>query len=137
MVSKIHVSPELLRLTQQRANRFDLPYRSQVARCVAEQAVLELDPEFNFLVDGEASLAEVDALVHALKVNDIVVNGRHIDVAVLEGGDVFLSAALIDTPYLECGSLVVEIDGAKQWHRGRLCRCKRLDCSSFDCTSFD
>ena len=112
MVSKIEVSPELIRLTQQRANRFNLPYQKQVARCVAEQAVLELDPESNFLVDNESSLAEVDALVRALKVNDIVVNGRHIDVSLYEDGEVSLANALIDTPYLECGSLVIRLDGA-------------------------
>jgi len=112
MVSKIEVSPELVRLTQQRANRFNLPYRKQVARCIAEQAILELDPEHNLLVENESSLAEVDALVRALKVNDIVVNGRHIDIAVLDNGEVLLSNALIGTPYLECGSLIVELDGA-------------------------
>jgi hypothetical protein len=112
MVSKIEVSPELIRLTQQRANRFNLPYRKQVARCVAEQAILELDPESSFLVDNESSLAEVDALVRALKVNDIVVNGRHIDVSLFEDGEIIMANALIDTPYLECGSLVVRLDGA-------------------------
>jgi hypothetical protein len=112
MVSKIEVSPELIRLTQQRAKRFNLPYRKQVARCVAEQAVLELDPECNFLVDNESSLAEVDALVRALKVNDIVVNNRHIDISLYEEGEVSLASALIDTPYLECGSIVIRLDGA-------------------------
>ena len=112
MVSKIEVSPELVRLTQQRANRFDLPYRKQVARCIAEQAILELDPEHNFIIDNESSLAEVDALAQSLKVNDLVVNGRHIDVALLDGGEVLLCNALIKTPYLECGSLIVQLDGA-------------------------
>jgi hypothetical protein len=112
MVSNIEVSPELIRLTQQRANRFNLPYQKQVARCVAEQAILELDPEFNFLVDSENSLAEVDELVRALKVNDIVINGRHLDVSLFEDGEVSMANALIDTPYLECGSLVVRLDGA-------------------------
>ena len=112
MVSKIEVSPELVRLTQQRANRFNLPFRKQVARCIAEQAIMELDPEHNFIVENESSLSEVDALVQSLKVNDIVVNGRHIDVALLDDGEVLLSNALITTPYLECGSLIVQLDGA-------------------------
>ncbi|HEY9683640.1 MAG TPA: hypothetical protein V6C86_18820 [Oculatellaceae cyanobacterium] len=114
MVSKIEVSLELVRLTQRRANRFNLPFRKQVARCVVEQAILELDPELNFIVDNEASLAEVDVLAQALKVNDIVVNGRHIDVALLDGGEVLLHNALVDTPYLECGSLIVQLDGANR-----------------------
>ena len=114
MVSNIEVSPELVRLTQQRANRFNLPFRKQVARCIAEQAILELDPELNFIVDNEASLAEVDILAQALKVNDIVVNGRHIDIALLDGGEVLLHNALINTPYLECGSLIVQLDGANR-----------------------
>jgi hypothetical protein len=114
MVSNIEVSPELVRLTQQRANRFNLPFRKQVARCVAEQAILELEPELNFIVDNEASLAEVDILAQALKANDIVVNGRHLDVALLEGGEVLLHSALVNTPYLECGSLIVQLDGANR-----------------------
>jgi hypothetical protein len=112
MISRVELSPDLIRLTQHRANRFNLPYRKQVARCVAEQAVLELDPESNFLLDNDSSLSEVYALVCALRVNDIVVNGRHIDVSLLEDGEILMANALIDTPYLECGSLVVKLDGA-------------------------
>jgi len=111
MVTKIKVSPEIARLTQRRASRYELSFAKQLAYCIAEQAVLELDPQLGFVLDNENSLAEVDALVRAVQVNDIVVNGRHIDVSVLRDGIVELHKAVVHTPYLECGSLVVQLEG--------------------------
>jgi hypothetical protein len=111
MVTKIKVSPEIARLTQRRASRYELSFAKQLAYCIAEQAVLELDPQLGFVLDNENSLAEVDALVRAVQVNDIVVNGRHIDVSVLREGIVEVHKAVVHTPYMECGSLVVRLDG--------------------------
>jgi hypothetical protein len=113
MTNKIEISPEIARLTQIRSRNANLSFTKQIARCIAEQAVLALDPELDLLLDSEASLAEVDAMARAVAVNDIVVNARHIDVALLEtgNGNVRMPAALAKTTYCECGSLVVQMFG--------------------------
>jgi hypothetical protein len=113
MTNTIEISPEIARLTQIRSRNANLSFTKQIARCIAEQAVLALDPELDLLLDSEASLAEVDAMARAVAVNDIVVNSRHIDVVLLETGNrnVRMPAALAKTSYCECGSLVVQLFG--------------------------
>lgn len=110
-MANINLNPELARLTRRTAEQQALPVGKQAARALVEQAVMELDPELNFLLDNDESLASVDALVRAANVNDIVVNGRRIDVNIIENGEVTLPMALTETAYVECGSLVVQMDG--------------------------
>jgi hypothetical protein len=81
----------------------------QAARCIAEQAVMDLDPEHGFILESDAALSSLDTLVRAAQVNDVVVNGRHIDVCIVEGDEVRLPVVLLHTPYIECGSLVVKM----------------------------
>ncbi len=109
MTNKIEISPEIARLAQIRSKAVNLSFSRQMARCIAEQAILSLDPELDFLLDGESSLAEVDAIARVVDVNDIVVNSRHIDIALLENGNVRLPVALVNTAYGKCGSLIVQM----------------------------
>ncbi len=109
MTKSIQVTSEVVRLTQKTAELHSLPFHKQVARCLVEQAITDLDPELNFLLDSESALSSINAVVRTTQANDVVVNGRHIDVRALEGNEVRLSAALAGTSYIECGSLVVEL----------------------------
>jgi hypothetical protein len=108
------INPEVVRLTRRTAEQQQLPFFKQAARCVAEQAVMDLDPEFGFLVESDNSLASKDTLVRSAQVNDIVVNQRHIDVCLVEGDKVRLPSALAKTIYIECGSLAVQMADASQ-----------------------
>jgi hypothetical protein len=106
------INPEVVRLTRRTAEQQQLPFFKQAARCLAEQAIMDLDPELGFLIESDLSLASRDTLVRSAQVNDIVVNGRHIDICVLEGDEARLPAALFATTYIECGSLAVQMADA-------------------------
>lgn len=111
-MSEIKLSPELVRLTRRCAELEELPFTRQAARLVVQQAIIAIDPELGFLLEENESLASINTLVRAAQVNDIVVNGRRLDVALLEDGELSLPLALLSTGYIECGSLVVRMDSA-------------------------
>jgi len=109
---KVDISPEIARLAQLKVKDTGLPLSHELARSVVEEAIFTLDPELNLLVGDEDSVSEIDALVQAFGVNDVVVNGRHIDVRALDDQNkVSISRALIDTPYTANGTLVVAMNG--------------------------
>ncbi len=111
MTRRTEISLEMAKLTQRTAKRINVPFLRELARSIAEQAVLELDCELNFILDSSQSLSTVDTLTRAIPVNDIVINGRHIDVALLDKGDnkIALATALAMSSYSECGSLIVRL----------------------------
>jgi hypothetical protein len=112
VMANTKVNPEVVRLTRRTAEQQQLPFFKQAARCVAEQAIMDLDPELGFLLESDQALSSVDAMVRSAQVNDIVVNSRHVDVALLEDGEVRLPNWLARTSYIECGSLVVAMSEA-------------------------
>lgn len=112
MANKIQIRPEVARLAQHKAKATGALLAKELARSVLEEAILDLDPELNLIIEPNASISAIDSLVSSVGVNDIVVNGRNIDVRYLDADDnVSISSALIGTPYLSCGSFVVALNG--------------------------
>lgn len=109
---QIELSPEVVRMAQIRANRQGLQFRQELARLVAEEAVIDLDCELGLLVENELSMNQSDVLAASLGVSDIVVNGHRLDVrAIDEDGEVVITRALVGSPYLSMGSLLVKLEG--------------------------
>lgn len=114
MTSQVEVAAELVRLAQLRVKTTGTRLVNELARMVVEDEVLELDPELGWLLDQAQSWSSNDALVAALGVNDLVINGYHVDVRPINsGGAVAISRALVGTSYLSHGTLVVEMTGAR------------------------
>jgi len=109
---QIELSPEVVRMAQIRVNRQGLQFRQELARLVAEEAVIDLDCELGLLVENELSMNQSDVLAASLGVSDIVVNGHRLDVrAIDEDGEVVITRALVGSPYLSMGSLLVKLEG--------------------------
>jgi hypothetical protein len=109
---QIELSPEVVRMAQIRANRQGLQFRQELARLVAEEAVIDLDCELGLLLENELSMNQSDVLAASLGVSDIVVNGHRLDVrAIDEDGEVVITRALVGSPYLSMGSLLVKLEG--------------------------
>lgn len=109
---QIELSPEVVRVAQIRASRQGLQFRQELARLVAEEAVVDLDCELGLLLENELSMNQSDVLAASLGVSDIVVNGHRLDVrAIDEDGEVVITRALVGSPYLSMGSLLVKLEG--------------------------
>jgi hypothetical protein len=109
---QIELSPEVVRMAQIRASRHGLQFRQELARLVAEEAVIDLDCELGLLLENELSMNQSDVLAASLGVSDIVVNGHRLDVrAIDEDGEVVITRALVGSPYLSMGSLLVKLEG--------------------------
>jgi hypothetical protein len=107
----IALSAELVRLAQGRANRYGVPLKQELARLIAEEAVMEIDPEEELVLEGNAAMNQSEALAASLGVNDIVVSGHRIDVRVLSSeSEATISRALVGSQYLTSGSLLVKLD---------------------------
>lgn len=117
MANMVEISPEVVRLAQTRASQAGLPLSYEIARAIAEESVLSLDPELNLVPGTAEAVSDIDTFAVAAGANDIVVNDKHIDVRVLQNGQVHISRALVGTPYLASGSLVVALDSN---HSGRV-----------------
>jgi hypothetical protein len=109
---QIELSPEVVRMAQMRASRQGLQFRQELARLVAEEAVIDLDCELGLLLENELSMNQSDVLAAGLGVSDIVVNGHRLDVrAIDDDGEVVITRALVGSPYLSMGSLVIKLEG--------------------------
>jgi hypothetical protein len=107
----VDLAPEVVRMAQIRANRHGVSFRQELARLVAEEAVMSLDHELGLMIDGE-TMNQSDVLAAALGVNDLMVNGHRIDIrAIDEDGEVVIARALIGSQYLSGGTLVVRLRG--------------------------
>ncbi len=107
----IALSAEVVRMAQIRAHRQGVQFRQELARLVAEEAIMALDYDLGLLIESN-TLSQSDAMAAALGVNDLVVNGHRIDIRALdEDGDVSVARALVGSQYLSLGSLIVELDG--------------------------
>ncbi|MCA9805785.1 MAG: hypothetical protein KC777_27630 [Cyanobacteria bacterium HKST-UBA02] len=110
-MNAIALSPEIIRLAQIRARENGLALENELARLVVEELVMSLDPELGLILEPELSLNAVDSLAYAIGANDLVINGKHIDVrAIDDTGRVSLDKSLIGSPLLAVGTLVVKLD---------------------------
>lgn len=113
MSNRIEFSPEVVRLAQARASECGSTLKDELARITVEEVIMGADPELDLLMEPENALSSIDSVVAAIGANDIVVNSKHIDVRALdEDGFVSLSKALVGTPVLVAGTLVVALDGS-------------------------
>lgn len=117
MMSQVKIEAELVRLAQARVRTTGAPLANELSRMVVEETVTRLNPELGWMVDSDRSWNQNDWLAAQLGVNDLVVNGIHIDVrAVDANGEITVNRALVGTSYLTHGTLVVEMTGP---HSGR------------------
>lgn len=108
------ISPEVTRLAQLKAKQAGVDINHELARSIVEESIIELDPELDLVINTAESFSEIAGLAKFVGANDIVVNDRHFDVRVLnDEGNVEISRALIGTPYLSNGSLVVSLNGTE------------------------
>lgn len=113
MSNRVEFSPEVVRLAQARANESGSKLSDELARIAVEEVIMNADPELDLMLEPENALSSIDSVVAAIGANDIVVNSRHIDVRALdEDGYVSLSKALVGTPALTAGTLVVSLNGS-------------------------
>ncbi len=113
MSNRVEFSPEIVRLAQARAEETGSNLANELARIAVEEVIMNADPELDLIMEPENALSAIDSVVSATGANDIVVNGRHIDVRPIEDGHVALSKSLVGTPALSSGTLVVSLDGSK------------------------
>ncbi len=106
------ISPEVTRLAQIKAKQAGVDIQYELARSIVEQSIIEVDSELDLVINGLDSWSEISGLAKVVGANDIVVNDRHVDIRTLNAdGTVEISRALIGTPYLSNGSLVVSLQG--------------------------
>ncbi|PWU01578.1 MAG: hypothetical protein C5B53_02790 [Candidatus Melainabacteria bacterium] len=114
MIKDIEISPEMARLIQRNCAQRQLPAEREVARYVVETTILELTPELELMVEADAPLAEITPLAKSIGVNDVVINGSHIHVAVLDSEEkISIKSVLVGTDYLKSGTLVVKLNGIR------------------------
>lgn len=111
MTNRIEITPEMVKLAQQRIRATGGDVRQEIARHVAQEAVFALDPEHGFLVEEDTAFSRDDRLVAAFDVNDVVVNGARFDVRIVgDDGRVSLPRYLDGHTYMSCGTLAVAIN---------------------------
>ncbi len=112
MSNRVEFSPEIVRLAQARASESGSKLSDELARIAVEEVIMNADPELDLVIDPDSALSSIDSVVSAIGANDVVVNNWHIDVRALdEEGYVELSKALVGTPALSSGTLVVALNG--------------------------
>ncbi|MBK9144522.1 MAG: hypothetical protein IPM23_18685 [Candidatus Melainabacteria bacterium] len=110
-MNAVALSPEIIRLAQIRARENGLSLDNELARLVVEELVMSLDPELDLILEPDLSLNALDSLAFAIGANDLVLNGKHIDIRAMDDtGRVSLDKALIGSPLLAVGTLVVKFD---------------------------
>lgn len=110
MNSTVKIEPEIVRLAQYRSKAQSLRLSEELARQIAQEAIVNQDENLEFCVEEDKSFNANDNLAKVLGVNDIVVNDIHIDVrAINPDGTISINRALVGTSYLNCGSLAVKM----------------------------
>jgi hypothetical protein len=113
MSNRVEIAPEVVRLAQRRARLVGAAFGLELARLVVEESIVRMDLDEGWLLDSGDAYAADDAMVQTLGVNDVVLNGCHLDIRVLEpDGKVGIASALAGTSYLAWGSVVVQLEGA-------------------------
>ena len=62
----VDVSPEIIRLAQQKVRGTGISLTDEVARLIVQEAIFGLDPELGLVLDDQDSLSEIDALTELL-----------------------------------------------------------------------
>ena len=110
MIHEVEISPEVVKLAQNRTRTVGATLADELARNIAQEAIFSVDPELDLLVDESVAFSSEDALVAAFGVNDIVVNGVRVDVRPIdEEGRVSLGRALLNGQYMSAGTLAVQM----------------------------
>jgi hypothetical protein len=110
MNETIAISPEIARLAQRKTSETGASFYSEIARIIVEEAVMNLDPELGLMVEPDSAAAANDIVAGCLGVNDLVVNGKRVDVRAMDAdGRVAIDADLIGTSYLSGGTIVVRL----------------------------
>lgn len=108
---KIALTREMEILSSSNAMAQGVNQKLDLALLSAEAIICELDPKLNIVCEQWESLSNIQSLASTLGVNDLVVNGRHIDVRVLDAENfVSLNKVLLGSALLNSGSLVVRFD---------------------------
>lgn len=115
---KVELTPEIVRIAQMRADKLGLNLSDELARIAFEEAVMSLDPELDFLVnpdeDTVPSLNAIDVMAVATGVNDVIVNEHRVDVrAINDLGQVIVPRAILNSPVLNNGTFVVQLNGTE------------------------
>ncbi|MBX9694222.1 MAG: hypothetical protein K2Z81_17695, partial [Cyanobacteria bacterium] len=114
MSNQVEFNPELVRMAQFRVRDTGIGLTAELARLAVEELVLGADPELELMLDSSEALSSIDSLQAAFGVNEVVVNGTRIDVRALDSnGAVSAKKALIGTPLLSQGSLIVKVHGGE------------------------
>lgn len=112
MIHEVEISPEIVRLARNRTRTMGATLADELARSIVQEAIYASDPESELLVDEELAYSSDDALVAAFGVNDVVVNGRRVDVRTIdEEGRVSISRALLNNAYMPAGTIAVQMNG--------------------------
>src|SRR6185437_7201821 len=111
MFNEAKISKEVVRLSQFRTRQTGVPLKDELARHLVQEAIYSADPESGLLLDEDAAYSSNDSLVSAFGVNDVMVNGKRIDVrAVEEDGRITIARELIGTGYMTAGTMAVSLD---------------------------
>lgn len=112
MIHEVEISPEVVRLAQNRTRTMGATLADELARNIVQEAIYGTDPENDLLVDEDKAYSSEDALVSAFGVNDLVINGCRVDVRTIdEEGRVAISRALLNGSYMTAGTLAVQMNG--------------------------
>jgi len=112
--NRIELSVELVRMAQARVRDYGVRLDNEFARQIAEVAVMLLPEDLGLMLDDGATMSQSNVLSAAVGVNDIVLNGRQVDVRpLLQDETVAIDRVLIGAPYLSQGTLVVRLDQSR------------------------
>lgn len=108
---KIQLARELEKISMSKTLAHGGNLKLDLALLAAEAIVVELDPKLNFVCEQWESLNIIEPLASVLGINDLVINGRHIDVRVAEEDNfVSISKSIVGSSLLTSGSLVVKFE---------------------------
>lgn len=108
---KIALTREMEILSSSNAMVQGVNQKLDLALLSAEAIISELDPKLNIVCEQWESLSNIQSLASTLGVNDLVINGRHIDVRVADQDDfVSLNKILLGSALMTSGSLVVKFE---------------------------
>lgn len=112
MTNGIPITAEMVKLAQLRSRATGCDVKQEIARIVAQESIMNLDPEMDLLVDEDSAYSRDDRLVATFDANDVVVNGCRFDVRLVgEDGRVSVPRFLVGTSYMSAGTLAVSMPG--------------------------
>lgn len=108
---KIQLSREMEKISLAKTLAQGGNHKLDLALLAAEAIIIELDPKLNFVCEQWESLNLIEPLASILGINDLVINGRHIDVRVTTDDNyVSIAKPLVGSSLLTSGSLIVKLE---------------------------